>query len=98
VTEEHESYAKTVTGPFIDTKSKSTVKVMGSTWNTTSDRFEFNLSDLVNQAPLLPPTRRSLLKISPKIFNPLGLLSPFSIKWKILFQNLCNEKSVGMKN
>ena len=91
MTEEDESYAKTVTGPSIDTKGKSTVKVLGSVWNTSSDRLEFNHSDLAKQARLLPPTRRSLLKISAKIFDPLGLLSPFSIKWKILFQILCNE-------
>ena len=91
VTEEDESYAKTVTGPSIDPKNESTVKVLGSIWNTTSDELEFNLSDLAKQAQLLPPTRRSLLKISAKIFDPLGLLSPFSIKCKVLFQILCNE-------
>jgi hypothetical protein len=32
-----------------------------------------------------------LLKISAKIFDPLGLLSPFTIQWKVLFQLLCNE-------
>ena len=90
VTEEDESYAKTVTGTTIKTNS-NTVKVLGSIWNTASDTLEFNFFDLVNEAKSLPPTKRSLLKISAKIFDPLGLLSPFTIKWKVLFQLLCNE-------
>ena len=40
----------------------------------------------------LPPTKRSLLRASAKIFDPLGLLSPFVIGAKILFQTLCKQK------
>ena len=90
VTEEDESYAKTVTGTLIKTNN-NIVKVLGSIWNTVSDTLEFNFLDLVNEAKSLPPTKRSLLKISAKIFDPLGLLSPFTIQWKVLFQLLCNE-------
>jgi len=39
-----------------------------------------------------PPTKRSLLKVSAKVFDPLGLLSPFTIHAKILFQKLCSLK------
>jgi hypothetical protein len=90
VKEEDESYAKTVTGTTIKANS-STVKVLGSIWNTASDTLEFNFSNLVSEAKSLPPTKLSLLKISAKIFDPLGLLSPFTIQWKVLFQLLCNE-------
>ena len=90
VKEEDESYAKTVTGTTIKANS-NTVKVLGSIWNTASDTLEFNFSNLVSEAKSLPPTKRSLLKISAKIFDPLRLLSPFTIQWKVLFQLLCNE-------
>ena len=33
-----------------------------------------------------------MLKISTKIFDPLGVLSPFVIKLKSFFQQLCVEK------
>jgi hypothetical protein len=79
-----------VTGTTIKANS-NTVKVLGSIWNTASDTLEFNFSNLVDEAKSLPPTKRSLLKISAKIFDPLGLLSPFTIQWKVLFQLMCNE-------
>ena len=38
----------------------------------------------------MPPTKQSLLQITAKIFDPLGFLSPFVIKLKIMFQKLCS--------
>ena len=35
-----------------------------------------------------PETKRSLLSIAWKIFDPVGLLTPFTVKAKILFQDL----------
>ena len=75
------------------TTDSNIVKVLGSIWNIATDEFTFDLSDLSEQAKLLPSTKRSLLKISAKIFDLLGLLSPFTIQWKVLFQVLCNERT-----
>ena len=94
IAEEDESYAKTTTGPSFGANTYAdnvTVKVLGSIWNIETDQFTFDLSDLSNQAKLLPTTKRSLLKISSKIFDPLGLLSLFVTQWKVLFQKLCKE-------
>ena len=82
ISEEDESYAKTTTGPPTSANStadNATVKVLGSIWNTATDQFKFDFTELSEQAKLLPTTRRSLLKVSAKIFDPLGLLSPFTI-------------------
>lgn len=96
VTEEDESYAKPTTGPPVNddkTADSNIVKVLGSIWNIATDEFTFDLSDLSEQAKLLPTTNQSLLKTSPKIFDPLGLLSQFTIQWKVLFQVLCNKRT-----
>ena len=96
ITEEDKSYAKTTNGPPIaagSTSENAIVKVLGSIWNTDTDQFTFDLVDLSQHASLLPTTKRSLLKISAKIFDPLGLLSPFTIQWKVLFQELCIERT-----
>ena len=51
----------------------------------------FCFFELIAYANDLPATKRSILKISAKIFDPLGLISPFVIRLKILFQPLCFE-------
>ena len=68
------------------------VKVLGSRWNTETDKLYFNFDDVLQYARTLPVTKRSLLKITAKVYDPLGLLSLFTITAKILFQDLCNEK------
>ena len=96
ISEEDESYAKTTHGPPIaagSTSENAIVKVLGSIWNTDTDQFTFDLVDLPQHASLLPTTKRSLFKISAKIFDPLGLLSPFTIQWKVLFQELCIKRT-----
>ena len=68
------------------------VKILGICWNVVQDEFQFDLSELIECAETLPVTKRSVLKLSAKIFDPIGLLTPFTISMKILFQNLCVEK------
>lgn len=68
------------------------VKILGLTWDTKTDKFCFSFKDVLNYARSLPPTKRSVLKTSSKLFDPLGLLSPFIIKAKMLFQILCRGK------
>ena len=66
-------------------------KLLGITWNSQTDEFLFCFSELIEYAEGLPVTKRSLLKVSAKVFDPLGLISPFIIKLKIYFQTLCAE-------
>ena len=72
------------------TESESS-KLLGITWNNQSDEFLFCFSELLEHAQGLPVTKRSILKVSAKIFDPLGLISLFVIKLKVLFQTLCVE-------
>ena len=66
-------------------------KLLGITWNSSTDKFMFCFSELIAYVNDLPATKRSILKISAKIFDPLGLISPFVIRLKMLFQSLCFE-------
>ena len=38
------------------------------------------------------PTKRQLVKYFASIYDPFGLLSPYVVKLKILFQRVCNDK------
>ena len=40
----------------------------------------------------LSPTECSAVRVLTKVFDPLDLLSPFTIGTKILFQTLCKTK------
>lgn len=40
----------------------------------------------------MPPTKRSILRISAKIFDPIGLISPITVNFKMWFQELCSSK------
>ena len=78
--------------PAIQTSVLEGVKILGLNWDCKADKFYFDLQEVITLAKSLLPTRRSILKVSAKLFDPLGLLSPFIIGTKILFQLLCKDK------
>ena len=77
---------------FTTIEKNSTRKVLGITWNIKSDEISFDFSDLVAEVFERITTKRSILSISSKIFDPLGLLSPITTQLKLLFQLICPEK------
>ena len=67
-------------------------KVLGINWDLSADTIIFYFDELVYEAFSLPMTKRSISKISAKIFDPLGLTSPITIQFKMLFQIICTNK------
>lgn len=67
-------------------------RVLGLTWNTASDEFEFDLSFPTFAKQVLqdrkPPTKRQLLSFLMGIFDPIGFLLPLTIKLKLIHQDL----------
>ena len=91
--EDDQSYAKTTTGlDNPSTKEDTVVKVLGLNWDTLCDELYFDFYSLHKYAMSLPLNKRSVLKVTAKIFDPMGFLSPFTIGLKILFQELCVGK------
>ena len=78
--------------PATHGSEQETVKILGLNWDCKADGLYFDLTEVIVLAKSLPPTRRSILSLSAKLFDPLGLLSPFIIGTKILFQILCKDK------
>ena len=93
VTEEDTSYAKATIGQETSITGDRQLKVLGVIWNTDSDKLMFTFSELVKYARSLPLTKRSVLRLTSKIFDPVGFLSPFTVKMKALFQELCIGKA-----
>lgn len=91
-----ETYAKSSTqGISLNTPIDEDifVKVLGMSWNTHSDEIIFSFPDLSKYARSLPLTKRSVLKVRAKIYDPMGFLSPLTVKTKIIFQELRLEKT-----
>ena len=73
-------------------ESNYTRKVLGINWDLADDKIIFYFDELVNEAFSLTMTERSILKISANISGPLGLTSPITIQFKMLFQIICTNK------
>ena len=63
-------------------------KVLGCVWKTGKDRFRI-VSSL---KPLDKYTRRSMLSQLGKLFDPLGIFSPFFVKAWLILQKLAIDK------
>lgn len=90
IEEEDESFTKSIV--CSNQVSDRLVKTLGVCCDTLSDEIGFDFKELIDYANTLEVIKRSLLKLSAKVFDPLGLLSPFTITMKCEFQSLCLEK------
>ncbi|XP_059055473.1 uncharacterized protein LOC131849411 [Achroia grisella] len=63
-------------------------KLLGLSWHTDSDELCFPISSLVPNGN----TKRDILSMIARIFDPLGLLAPCIINMKILLQQLWIKK------
>ena len=91
VSEEDETYARTNLGDKIVMETTER-KVLGLIWNHFEDHFIFEFNFLIQFARELPLSKRSVLKVVAKLYDPLGLLSPLFTTIKVIFQELCKLK------
>ena len=70
-------------------------KVLWIPWNLPSDQFLFNTSSITQLPFDLSPTKRNLVSLIGKFYDPLGLFSSVIIRFTILFQKLCQCESDG---
>ncbi|KAJ8968003.1 hypothetical protein NQ314_002537 [Rhamnusium bicolor] len=66
---------------------KESLKVLGLEWNPSSDNFSFKISVSVS-----PCTKRNMLSLVARIFDPLGFLAPISLFIKLLIKKLWKLK------
>ena len=64
---------------------------MECTWNTETDKLTFQPNSFETQ-DRESLTKRQILRESSKIFDPLGLLSPLTVKAKIFMQSMWKQK------
>ncbi|KRX18442.1 hypothetical protein T07_13209, partial [Trichinella nelsoni] len=67
-------------------KNTSTSKILGIVWDSANDELAYSVLSDVD--PWSRDTKRQLISVTAKVYDPLGHLSPFIIKAKVLFQKL----------
>ncbi|XP_063636142.1 uncharacterized protein LOC134806751 [Cydia splendana] len=70
----------------IDFNNAHATKTLGLQWHPARDTFSFK--NTFNDKPKGKLTKRSILSEISKIYDPLGFLTPLTIKAKILFQSI----------
>ena len=63
-------------------------RTLGVKWNTITDEFTF--SSITNKDK--PCTKRGILSTVSSIFDPFGFLSPFTVRAKLLLQDIWRSK------
>ena len=64
-------------------------KVLGVSWRPIEDQLVFDLSNVASHVRELEPTKRNIVGIATRFYDPLGFVSPITIQFKMLFQDLC---------
>ena len=60
--------------------------VLGISWKSFEDYFTFHERGILETAISVRPTKRNILSVSSKLYDPTGWLSPFIIRIKVLIQ------------
>ena len=89
--EEDQSYAKSSLGIKTDEKP-GTHKVLGVQWNVDKDEFCFGIGEIAHTMEDLKPTKRNLVSIATRFFDPLGVVTPVTVLFKMFCQQLCEVK------
>ena len=59
-------------------------KVLGVLWRPRDDCFLFDVSAVFHLASMSRPTKRNVISIVGRFYDPLGFLAPVTIRFKIL--------------
>ncbi len=52
----------------------------------------FSLNELSEQARRLKPTKRNVISLIGKFYDPLGFLTPIVVRYEVFMQALCEAK------
>uniref|UniRef100_A0A1B0CP41 Integrase catalytic domain-containing protein n=1 Tax=Lutzomyia longipalpis TaxID=7200 RepID=A0A1B0CP41_LUTLO len=61
-----------------------TMKTLGMIWNSIADTFQFEVSSVDSSVA----TKRTIMSVIARIFDPIGLISPIVTKAKIILQEV----------
>ena len=80
--EEDQSYAKSSLGVRVESE-QNTSKVLGVQWDAEHDKLCLDIGEVAHVVENCSPTKRSAVSIAARFFDPLGIVSPVIILFKI---------------
>ena len=63
--------------------------MLGIEWDTINKYLSYSFEDLVESFKSVLPTKRSILGLIAKFYDPVSLIQPVILKLKLLFQEVC---------
>ena len=85
-----ETYTRSTVGPQCPLHFGAQ-KVLGVHWDAQSDRFLFSFDEVASLASRVEPTKRNIVSVVSRFYDPLGLISPVTVRFKIFIQKLCES-------
>ena len=67
-------------------------KTLGIIWNKDIDSLVFRFDAFLEAAVDIPLTKRGLLRLTARVYDPLGLIGPILVLLKSEFQSVCKTK------
>ena len=58
-------------------------------WNVNTDHFVVSFDEIATLATSLKPTKRNIVSLVGKFYDPLGILAPVVVKFKMFLQSMC---------
>ena len=86
-----ESYAKFTLGTR-QLAGPQEAKVLGVHWNPQTDHLIFRVSDVAQAAQIMETTKRNVISVARRFYDPLEFFTPVVLRFKLLFQTLCMNK------
>ena len=77
--EEDLSYAKSSLGTSTSETPEEIHKILGVAWNPKRDELVFDLKEVTKHMVSLQPTKRNVVGLTARFFDPLGVLSPVTV-------------------
>lgn len=88
------TYTQATVGKSIEPKGGEH-KVLGILWDVDTDYLKLKTGTIMDEASRINPTKRTVISITSKFFDPLGVLGPIIIPFKIFFQSLCRQNETN---
>ena len=66
-------------------------KVLGVVWNVQRDCLVFDLCHIAEAAAIADETKRGIASVSTRFYDPIGVLSPCIVMFKLLLQKICES-------